>query len=333
MQAIGRVRNWALLFLAAVVLAASGAVARAAGASSGTVSTGFQQIVGTVTVPAGTTLQGDVQMIAGSVQVDGTLSGSVALTAGQVVVGPAGAIDGDVSLGFGQVTVQPGGRITGTVTAGSAQRSSGLECPTGGGACTLQAPSVGGHVQVVVHVLPASLLTSLRPWIGRAHWWRWLRVGFHLLGWLGALALALPVAAFWPGQLGEVSGQIARDPGRSALVGLGAVVLAFPVLALVAITIIGIPVAFAAAVGLAAAWFFGYVGSVALIGGRTLELARPGGAGLLWAIVAGSLLVAAAEWVPIVGGLVWLAVTCVGLGAVLRTRFGTGGWSRPSPDR
>jgi len=295
-----------------------------------------QQVFGNVAVPAGTTLEGSVVMVAGKVEVDGTLDGSVALAAGQVAVGPAGVIRGDVALGLGQLAVRPGGQISGTVSVGGTQ-AQGLACPTAGATCTLAGVSASRALDG--HVSGQALwgwADAMKPWHGAtwphplaAHWWRWLRIGFSVLGWLGTLALALPVAALWPRALGGVSGQIERDPGRTALVGLAGLVLAVPTLALVAITIIGIPVAFVAALGLACAWFLGYVAVVALIGDRTLALARSGGAGLLWSIVAGSVLVGLAEWVPVVGGLVWLAVACVGVGAVLLTRFGTGGpWLR-----
>lgn len=347
MPNVGSIRMWLLTFLVATwplalapaVLAAGAPVSAAAAeqapqpaTAAGPVSSGsgIQQLFGDVVVPTGATLQGDVQVVAGNLNVQGTLAGSASMAAGQVTVGPGGVIAGDVSLGFGQVTVAPGGSIAGSVSVEGAH-AAGLSCPPVGQTCTLQ--GMQGHpgsrrVQTAgIGSAPAWLFAHRGGWFGKgfAPWWAWLRVGFHVLGWLGTLALALPVAALWPGALGRVSGQIQRDPGRTALVGLGALVLAVPVLVLVAITIIGIPVAFAAVLGLAAAWFFGYVAAVALIGDRTLALARPGGAGLLWSIVAGSVLVAVAEWVPIIGGLVWLAVACLGLGAVLLTRFGSGG--------
>lgn len=283
-----------------------------------------QQLFGQVRIPAGAVVREDIQMVAGNVRVDGHLTGSVSLTAGQVEVGPTGRIDGSVHLAMGQVSVQPGGSIGGNVLVSGHSPRHGLSCPQGGAHCTLDgavAHTVTVHTgRSFIHGYPSGirLLRGMGPWLG------WLWFGFHILSWLGMLALALPVVALWPHAVETTAVQMRRDPGRSALVGLAAGVLALPALVLISITIIGLPVAFAAAAGLVAVWFFGYVALWRLVGAATLGRAGHGAPHPLLALATGSFLLFLAGWIPILGGLVWLAASCLGMGATLLTRFGTG---------
>ena len=338
LAAIGAV--WCLLLFA---LAPAGAAAGTAPASAatkaapaaassaapgGTAMPRDQQLFGQVLIPAGTVMREDIQMVAGNVQVDGHLTGSVTLTAGQVEVGPAGRIDGSVHIVAGQVVVQPGGRIGGDVLVSGHTSRRGIACPSSGISCALGA--VMRHTAQVhyrTHTyrpfgpgFPSGLrlLRGAGPWLG------WLWFGFHTLSWLGMLALALPVVALWPQAVAATGMEIRRDPGGSALIGLAAGVLALPALVLVAITIIGLPVAFAAAAGLIAVWFFGYAALWQLLGAATLGRAGRDAPHPLLALAVGSFLLFLAGWIPILGGLVWLAASCLGVGATLRTRFGSG---------
>ena len=337
LAAIGAV--WCLLLFAAAPAGAAAntvpaSVSTAApAAASGAAPPGKampqdQQLFGQVRIPAGTVVREDIQMVAGNVQVNGHLTGSVTLTAGQVEVGPAGRIDGSVHIVAGQVAVQPGGRIGGDVLLSGRTPRPGIACPRNGPPCSLG--GITGHstqVHTQAHMYrpfgpgyPSGLrlLRGAGPWIGR------LWFGFHILSWLGMLALALPVVALWPQAVESTGLQIRRNPGGSALVGLAAGVLALPVLVLVSITIIGLPVAFAAAAGLIAVWFFGYVALWQLLGAATLSRAGRDAPHPLLALAVGSFLLFLAGWIPILGGLVWLAASCLGVGATLRTRFGSG---------
>ena len=337
-------------FLGFVVLAAALALTAAAPASStpapaaSAASPAVTQLAGQLDVGPGQVYRGSVNMVAGSVRVDGTLDGNVALTAGQLSVGSSGSVQGSVQIGAGQIQVAPGGRILGSVQVGD-HTQSGMTCILAEpGACTLSGagPSSSIAVRRTVPVRLPAILAALAS--DMHHGWPWGHRGYgvvrRILGWIGMLALALPVAAIWPGPLQGVQREIEGRAGTSALAGLAALILALPVLLIVSITIIGIPVALAAALGLAAAWFFGYVAVAALVGTRTAALARAGALPLapLWTLVLGTALLSALAWVPILGGLVSLAVACVGLGAVLLSRFGSGrpwlpvrGGSPPDP--
>jgi hypothetical protein len=322
-----------LLLAAALALTAAAPPPSATAAGASAASPAVTQFAGQLDVGRGQVYRGSVNMVAGSVRVDGTLDGNVTLTAGQLAVGPSGSVLGSVQIGAGQVQLAPGGRIVGTVQVGD-HTLPGMTCvlalPALPGSCTL---SGAGHASSVtvrrsVPLRLPGILAALRG--GLHHWSPWGYGGpgivRRILGWIGMLALALPVAAIWPGPLQAVQREIEGRAGTSALAGLAALVLALPVLLIVSITIIGIPVALAAALGLVAAWFFGYVAVAALVGTRTASLVRSGAPSLapLWALVLGTALLAALAWIPILGGLASLAVACVGLGAVLLSRFGSG---------
>ncbi|MCL6644576.1 MAG: cbb3-type cytochrome c oxidase subunit I, partial [Dehalococcoidia bacterium] len=92
--------------------------------------------------------------------------------------------------------------------------------------------------------------------------------------WLGRLllkppmlfALAVMVHALFPKQVGRWTGVIEADPLRTGLVGLAAMILFYPAVLLVTITIIGIPVAMALVIAYAIARLGGYVAVAALLG-------------------------------------------------------------------
>ncbi len=142
---------------------------------------------------------------------------------------------------------------------------------------------------------------------------------------LGLLALLLVL--FWPDQTAQVGATVTTSPAAAG--GLGVLTLvAVPVLiALAAITICLIPVAFVGALLFAAALVFGWV-ALGLVVGQRLAVAlktfnmSPAvaaalGTGLL------SLVISAIGRVDCVGWVPQVVLASIGLGAVVLTRFGT----------
>jgi hypothetical protein len=138
---------------------------------------------------------------------------------------------------------------------------------------------------------------------------------FALLFLLGLFLLGLA-----PGRVRTVQAQIAAAPLRALANGfLGAI--GGSVFALVlAITIIGIPAAIVVALALASATYAGLAASAAVVGGILPVAAlrdRP-----VLQLAAGVLVLFVASRVPIVGPLLTMGATLIGLGAVVLTRAG-----------
>jgi hypothetical protein len=69
-------------------------------------------IAGSFVVPAGSTRVGDVAVVGGSVQVDGTLQGDALAIGGDVIVRPGGHITGNAVAALGRVRLE-GGQVDG----------------------------------------------------------------------------------------------------------------------------------------------------------------------------------------------------------------------------
>jgi cytoskeletal protein CcmA (bactofilin family) len=105
---------------------------------------------------------------------------------------------------------------------------------------------------------------------------------------------------------------VTERPGRSAVIGLGLVLLP-PVLVLpLFLTLVGIPVALLLLIGWLVALFLGPLPAVTAAGGRLLR----GRGGVAAALVVGTLVWRGAMWVlPLIAVLLYLAALLVGLGA------------------
>jgi len=259
-------------------------------------------------IEAGEMVEGDVVAILGSIVIDGMVDGDVVSVGGGITVGPEGEIDGDaVSVG-GQVTKEPGGIIRGeTVSVGS-----GTGYPLGlhGGPC---------------------FSSGIFSRSGRL---------FLLVMWtviLVILGLAVTAVARRPAE--RVRDLSRKEAFKMGLIGLLVQVLLLPAMALLFVTVIGIPVAiFVVPLVLAFALLLGYVGVSHAIGER---IGNGHGRSPYWSVTIG-LLILQALWVAglliglpggglglvgttikVIGYAVIYVASTVGLGAVIMSKFGT----------
>lgn len=277
-------------------------------------------------VPKGQVVDGDVFALRGDIRVDGHVRGNVAATGGDVFLGATARVDGDVMCIGGKLEEEEGARVGG-------QRVTALR-GNGRNDRIDRIDRIAGHPD--------------RDW-GPDH--DYGDVSFALSWFIVSLLLAWAIAKFAPGRTAITLGVLRRDPGLSLMVGLGLVVLLVPsvvalalVVAILCITIIGIPLALGALVAYAgilvvlALW--GYVVGVIPIGeqfGKRLD--RPGSlvsSAVLGVAVVSGLRVASEllHFVPLFGWfgkLLWVVAfllaavaTLMGAGALLRTKFGQG---------
>jgi hypothetical protein len=100
---------------------------------------------------------------------------------------------------------------------------------------------------------------------------------------------------------------------------------------LLAITICLSPIALLLGVALLAAGTFGWAAVGLLVGRRLLEAFKVKVITPLMAVAAGILLLSLLGAIPCLGALVVIVAGCVGLGAVVLTRFGTQTYPLPVP--
>ena len=239
----------------------------------------------------------DVQVMGGSLEVLGTVTGDIEVAGGSTTVRSGARVHGDVQSAGGSVTIEDGARVDGDIEVV-------------GGALTRGTKAiVGGDVNTDRDREPEeseSTIGRLASDAGDAV------TRMAMLFMLGAVLLALA-----PGRMDTLKVAIAARPMKSFALGIVGSIAAVAVLVALTVTVIGIPVAIVGALLAPLAVFAGAcsvleTAGAGLVGHRSkspyVHLAV-GCAGLL---VLGS--------IPYVGGVLWAAVLLIGIGAMVGTR-------------
>lgn len=267
-------------------------------------------------------VRGDVTAIRGDITVDGTVHGGVVSFGGDVYLNATARVDGDVVCIGGQLHEEPGAYVSGErVTA------------------------LGGRGEDIARRLHVGSLRHERDW-GRDWGWGGLRFFGALMRLLIAIGLTVLVAWLFQQRIAVGAETLRRQPGVS--LGVGALVhaLFIPsivalalVMALLCITIVGIPLALAALVGyllfFAVFWIFGLVIGAVVVGERiTANRGTP--AMPVWqSALLGVLVVGGARFlgrlfeltgVPGLGGLGKALVVLTVLAAIVLGTMGGGAW-------
>ncbi len=264
-------------------------------------------------VPAGQVVEGDVVSMGGDVEVEGHVKGNVTSMGGDVTLRSGSRVDGRIATFGGELREEPGSSVGG-------ERVTTPGAP--GGKLLLPALAVvGTGVQVALSLMKLLVLLGLT----------WL------------------VVKLASGRTQRSVETIRQEPGTAFLLGLAVLALLIPsvfvlalVIALLCITIIGIPLAAAVAVAyaglLVVLFVWGWIVGATLFGSRIRERLRPGAPSLmadaLWGVgVVQGLRVASQLFhgMPLfgfIGGLVNViaivlgAVLCVfGAGALIRQEY------------
>lgn len=327
----GSTRTRSVVFLALVVVSLAVAPATAAAQDSrtgGSVVVGEGETTGDLQAFAGNvvvlgTVDGDLEAFAGNVRIVGTVTGNVSGAAGNVVV--AGTVEGDVEVSGGNVELQEGSSIGGTFQAGAGVvtigGSIGEDARVGGEEIVVgPTASIEGDLEYNGPLTVADGATiggeTIRnedlgtdqqlPAIPGAY----VSAYFFLVNLLVGLLLLAVFPSFSRGLVDRTTDR----PGITGLVGFGAFVGIPIALVLVAITVVGFPLSVAGFF----VWVLGiWIGSIYgryLVGAWLLEQVDRENRWL--ALVVGVIVVAVAVRIPIVGGLLDLAVLIWGLGAL-----------------
>lgn len=252
---------------------------------------------GSAEVEEGATVEGNVVLMGGSVVIDGVVEGNVTITGGSVSMGSSAVVQGDVNVAGGELTRNPGAVVEGDVN---------LNRFDGG-------PVFGPGRNIIPEV-----------WFDFSPLWDSL--WFMLRSFMWA-ALAILVVLFLPANVERTAQTATQQPLIAAGLGLLTVVV-FPLLmAVLLITLIGIPAALIGILLLIVVWGFGVVSLGTEIGRRLATLlnqdwALPVSAGvgtLLYALVINGI----GALIPCVGWVVPLVAGALGVGSVMLTRFGT----------
>lgn len=288
---------------------------RAAGGTvivRGTVDGDLRGYAGTVVVDESGVVTGDLQASAGSVVVRGTVESDLEAAAGSVTVAPGGVVGGDVSVAAADLVVA--GTVEGNVKA-AVQRIELAETASVGGSVAYSSDAefqdsgatVGGQVSAVDNLSVDAGFGNFADGP--------LGLVFGVYGILATLALGAVLLVVVPEFSESVVTEVREHPLRSGGVGLLGLIGIPIALVLVAITVVGAPIAL---LGLMA---FGLVvftsAALAEYAAGTWVLSYTSADSRWAALAVGVVGVGLLSLLPIVGNLINLVVFLFGFGAVL----------------
>lgn len=311
-----RARNWAAA-VAACSLSLS--LAAPALAQVGVAGSPLGEVVGMgqeVRVPTGQHVD-TVASFGGPVYVDGIVEHDVASFGGDVVLGPNARIGGDVVAMGGNIHGDPHAVVMGDLVGGG-----GAVRPWGFQRQGFVMPVQPAMPQPMVQ--PAPLVQPSAPMSASYVEPSWLEEGMHNMvsslvahGLLFLLALVL--SGLFPQRMSALHVAIIREPFKSGALGIGSYLGAIVIAIALMITVLGIPLAVVLGLAIPLATYIGLAACATVIGAALPVGALDGkpvmrllaGVGVLWA----------ASLVPVIGGVLVAIVACVGVGALVRTRF------------
>lgn len=267
-----------------------------------------------ITIEEDQEVQGDVLAIRGDVNVDGHVSGNVVSMGGDVRLSSTARVDGDVVCMGGKLHEEPGATVGG-------QRVTALD-PEGRRRYTPR------HI-------------TIEPdWDDHGASGRFI---FHLI----LLGLVWALCAIAPGSTGAALASLRARPAASFGLGILIWLLFVPslialalVVAILCITIIGIPLALIALLGyfvfFALLLLWGYAVGTAALGARLLEQRGETAPGLVRSAVTGVIVIGGIailssvfrwlDFLPLMGTLSALAKAVVILSFIILTSMGAGAW-------
>lgn len=261
----------------------------------------IQQAMGTYVVAKGQTVQGNISLGMGTVNVLGRVDGNIKLGTGTVDV--SGIVTGNVEVGMGTIDIIGSGRILGQTQIGVGSMS-----------------GKAGSINVGNFNMFPVRMTAPFSWLGEGFGW----MVNGILRLLGNVVISGLLVTVFPAMMGSISRDIDRETLSAAGIGcLGSVGL-FVAMAGLVVIIIGIPVALLLALAWIGAILVGNGALVWWLGQRVDRVLWPALARYPYReIFEGGLVLTIGEMIPGIGWLVALSLGMVAFGSVLRTRFGT----------
>lgn len=267
---------------------------------------------GDATLEAGSRVEGSVVIWNGGARVEGTIEGDLVVSGGDIYLADSAWVERDVVCSWNcDVEQEEGARVDGRIVEDVPLLDFLFEDWHGFPVSVPSPPTFWGSG-------PERVL----DWV--------LRAVRDAVGILVVAVVAGLVALIWPHQTARVGQTVVEAPWPSFGIGLLTAAAAIVLIIALAITICLAPLSALTALALGTAGLFGWIGIGALVGERLLQALKAREIAPLWAAGLGTLLItlistglSAALCLAPIGWLVVFILGCLGLGAVVLTRFGT----------
>lgn len=265
---------------------------------------------GNVIVEENVNVARDVVVFGGNVDLGGHVQRDVTLFGGIVTLEPSAVIDRDLAVIGGQVDQKEGAIVRGRITRNEGFRPG-----------SAPVPPVPPIAPVLNSNSASNILLGAVMGFGR-----WLVYAIALAA-LGAL-----VVVFMPKQTRQVIETSQAFAMPSVGVGCLTTIVAITLAVLLIITICGIPFGLILLFAFAVAGAFGWIALGWLAGDKILQAlkVRESRSVPVIAVIVGIFLLSVIGAVPVAGWLVGMFIGCLGLGAVVLTRFGTRTYPAPA---
>jgi hypothetical protein len=255
---------------------------------------------GNIVVDASEVTCGDITSFGGTVTIKGEVQGEVVAFNSQVVV--LGTVDNGMNLYASSLVLQSGSHVQGNINLYGSHISQG----------------VGTHSRINNYNWGIDWLVGIRG-----------AFAFPYMSILIWVVIGLLLTSLLPEHVVFVRTTVISKRKRSFVLGLLSVLLAPPVLVVLAALILSIPLAIIVAVGLFAGWVLGTVAIGWNVGEYILRAVAPQQRERHIQVVVGLAVLALVGSLPYIGWLINIGVGLLGLGAVLLSRFGTRLISQP----
>ncbi|MBW6464067.1 MAG: hypothetical protein K0B84_07765 [Firmicutes bacterium] len=279
------------------------------------------------------TVAGDIYSKGGNIIITGIVEGDVTLEQGVVELGPSAIVSGRISVARGAIK-KADTALVGAVEIGEELTFAELKEEESNNGYSFEGvdsnfvDSIADRI--VDEVNRGFRNVNFMPHMNRD--WSFYRTPFFnfygntargIINMLIMFALAALTYTLFPKQVRASGAALPHKPGPVIGWGILVAILAVPLMVLLAITIIGIPLIIVEIIFLAAVFILGYSGIALLIGGKVIDAASSKSANPLGAIALGVLILGLVGMIPILGGLIMLALLVLAVGSALVTRFGT----------
>ena len=253
-----------------------------------------------VLVDASEVTCGDLTSFGGTVTIKGEVKGEVVAFNSQVVV--LGVVDENMNLYAGSLVLRNGSNVHGDVNLYGSHVSR----------------DVGAHGKLNNYSWGIDWLFGMRG-----------AFAFPYMSILIWVVVGLLLTSLLPENVVFVRTTVISKRKRSFVLGLLSILLAPPLLIMLAALILSIPLAIIVAVGLIAAWVLGMVAIGWNVGEYILRAVAPHQKERHIQVAVGLAVLALVGSLPYIGWLINIGVGLLGLGAVLLSRFGTRLYSQP----
>ncbi|MCP4543610.1 MAG: hypothetical protein GY832_41385 [Chloroflexi bacterium] len=268
---------------------------------------------GDVTMEVDSHVAGSVIIWNGAIEVEGNIDEDIVVSGGDIYLGDSAYVEGNVVCSWNcDLEQEDGAHIEGIYTEGSPLEEIQIDPRNG--------------IPIPYIPSPTTVWTS-GP--GRVFDWglEFIRSAAAILV---VAAVAGLVALIWPDSTARIGRTLVESPAPSFGMGLLTSIAVTTIIVLLAITICGSPIAAVAALALGVAGLFGWIGVGAILGERLLQALNTCNVAPLWSAGLGTLvisligvLLSSALCLAPIGWLLIFVLGCLGLGAVVLTRFGT----------